>query len=371
MGDDTVLRAVELLTGLEPSRVAAAREVVSSWGLAHVSAELLAGTVDAAVAATLLVEGAAHLVDRGVEARQIRRKLRLDRDVWGTFAEIRAADLLLRGMGGDVEVRLEHERSRGAHPDFRFFIPELQTAQSVEVKAIGLSDEEVRFCQRMAPSLAAVLPPIGLVHVHAAIGGVPPEWPRGLRRDQARRAKKAAAKTQGYPKGLRGAVIVAHGSEDAYVRRAVGRVIQAIRQLPPYDECWVAIYWSNGAPLESVHRALRWPEIPAHVAGIALLGCGVAFPHPEIHCFSSWLHRDASEHDEVVVASANPGQDELASEVLKRFDRSSGVRATLLSIGDEIALLRDGGRRLLPFNLLLDPDPPGLDRNSTAAPWSS
>jgi len=148
-------------------------------------------------------------------------------------------------------------------------------------------------------------------------------------------------------------------------------VLEAIRQLPTHDECWVAIYWSNGAPLESVHRTLRSPEIPEHVAGIALVGCGVVFPHPEIHCFTSWLHRNATEDDNVVVASANAGQNDLAELVLKRFERSSGVRATLLSFGKDVALLRDGSQRLLPFNLLLDPDPPGLDRNSAASPWSS
>src|SRR6266498_2828844 len=125
MADDWLLRAVQVLTGLESDRVAAGREAVRFWGFKHVTDELLTGSVDAAVAATLLVEGTTLLIDRGVDARQVHRKIRRDKDVWGTFAKIRAADLLLRAMRSDVEVRLEHGRSQGAHADLRFVIPEL------------------------------------------------------------------------------------------------------------------------------------------------------------------------------------------------------------------------------------------------------
>jgi hypothetical protein len=363
--DASLLSSVKVLTGLDPDRVTAARDEVRRWGFQHVCDELLSGTIDAAVAATLYVEAVNRLVEQGVERRQAHRKIRQEPNVWSTFAEIRAAELLLRGLDGEIEVRLEHGRSRAAHADLRFVMPALSWAQSVEVKAIGLSDDETQFCKRMAPSLGALLPRAGLVHIHAPIDAAPPRLDREQRRQLARQSKKAAERTPEYPEGLRGTVIVGHGSEDAYVRRAVGRVIQAIRQLPAEDECWVAIYWSNGAPIESVHRALRWPEIPSHVVGISLVGCGVAFPHAEIHCFSSWLHRDATEDDDLIVASANEGQDELASLVLNRFERSSGVRPTLLQFGEEIGLLRDGRRRILPFNLVMDPDPRGIGRSAS------
>lgn len=54
--------------------------------------------------------------------------------------------------------------------------------------------------------------------------------------------------------------------------------------------------------------------------------------------------------------------DDLAKLVLERFQNSSGVRLTLLKAGERILVNRDGTRRILPFNLLMDKDPPGVGR---------
>jgi hypothetical protein len=154
-----------------------------------------------------------------------------------------------------------------------------------------------------------------------------------------------------------------------YARRVGGRVTQAIRQLPTTDECWVAIFWSNGAPIDAVHAAVRWDEIPAHVAGLILVGCGVIFGHPQIHCFTSRVSRYAREEDDVVVRSTHPDADEVAALVFDTFERSSGVRPTLLRVGSRTLLQRIGEQRILPFNLLMAADPPGLDRQAIDAPW--
>ena len=318
--DAFLLYWTKVITGLEPERIRSARDEIATWPADHPARALLAESVDAAVAATLLVEGIGKLVAHGVPVERLRRKLRVDREVWGTWAEIRAADLVLRAMRGDVELRLEEGRERGAHADLRFVHAEALGASSIEVKAVGLSDDEVKFCRRMAPSLGRMLPPQGLAHLHSPIHGLPPKLTREERRAMGRHARQAARKFPNYPTGLRGATIVGHGSEASYLRRVSARVAQAVRQLPSNDDCWVAIFWSNGAPLEAVHSAVSWSEIPEHVLGIVLVGCGVIFGHPQIHCFTSRLHRDARPTNELTVCSADPSQHQVASLVLDTFE---------------------------------------------------
>lgn len=282
-----------VLTGIEPERVERAREEVRGWGYAHVSDELLDDTVDAAVAATLLVEGVEKIGEHGVARQRLLKKLRKNQDVWGTWAEIRAADILLRTIGRDSTLHLEEGRSRGAHADLRFLPANLEVGQSVEVKAIGLSDREVDFCQRMAPALRRLLPPVGLSHGHASLDARAPVVTRDVRREGARQGKQAIKALPRYPRGLRGAVVVEHGSEGDYARRVGRRVAQAVRQLPQGDECWVAIYWSNGAPMAAVGAAVPWAEIPSRVQGLIFVGCGVTFPDRQIHCYTSVLGRNA------------------------------------------------------------------------------
>lgn len=264
----------------------------------------------------------------------------------------------------DTEVRLEEGRSKGSHADLRILAPGDPLAQSLEVKAIGLSDGEAAFCQRMFPSLRRLVPKVGLSHGHAPIEAMPPQLSREQRREGERISRRNVKQVPGYPKGLRGAVLVGHGSEKAYALRVSRRVEQAARQLPTRDECWVAIYWSNGAPVNEVAAMLRWTDIPDHVAGVVLIGCGVAFPHRNIDCYVVPIERDHPPDAERVVASQEDDMDDVARLVIERFERSSGVRATLLYGAQRLILRRDGSRRILPFNLLLDADPPQFERSA-------
>jgi hypothetical protein len=339
--------------------VIAARKEVATWGWEHTDRELLEHTIDGAVAATLLVEALGQIEDHGVDRSRLLKKIRLDREVWGTWAEFRAADILLRTIYPDAELRLEEGKSRGAHADLRFVGMTGTDADSVEVKAVGLSDQEAAFSKTMAPALARLLPPVGACTGHAALDAPAPVMDRATRRKVNRDAARGARSTPGYPTGLRAAVIVGHGSEPSYARRVARRVEQAVRQLPTTELCWVAIYWSNGAPLQDVVDAVNWDIIPGHVEGVIFVGSCVAFPHPQIHVYASALSRDVSREEAVRVKSL-VDLDELARVVFDRFERSSGVRPSLLRVGRTTLLHRGGARRILPFNLLIDNDPPDL-----------
>jgi hypothetical protein len=363
---EPLLHWTEVLTGLEQARVEQARETIASWGLPHVDSEFLDDTIDSAVGATLLIDSIDKLVEHGVGVERLLKKLRQEPSVWSTWAEFRAADIMVRWSGDESEVQLEEGRSQGAHADFRVVLPDDPVAASVEVKAVGLSDEEVAFCKRMAPSLRRLEPPIGLVHIHAPIDAKPPRISREQRRAGERESRKRVKSVSMYPPGLRGATIVGHGSEDRYATRVARRVEQAVRQLPEGDECWVAFLWSNGAPVKAVAPAIRWSEIPRHVSGIMLLGAGVAFPHRQIHVFALPITRDTplDTGRQLQTLDETEGMAEFASLVLDRFERSSGVRATLLHGGHQEIVRRDGGKRIVPFNLLLDADPVDFDRNA-------
>jgi hypothetical protein len=347
----------EVLTGIESGRCIAALDRVARWKLAPVSAELLADDVDAAVAATLLVEGMDALVARGVPEIRLLKKLRTG-DFWPTWAEIRIADMLVRLHEEPLDVELEAERTKGAHADWRFRFPGSDDAVSVEVKAVGLSDDEVAFCTRMAPALKRMLPKHGLVQAHAGIGTPSLVAPAQMRRRAARGSRAGTRKTPSYPVGLRGAVVVAQDSEESYRRRISARVRDAVRQLPTQDECWVALYWSNGAPLASVAAGIDWSQIPEHVSGLLMFGQAVAFPDRQIHVFASRIERGGSGSSSGRVDSLEgEAMQHVAELVLARFERSSGVRATLLRVGNRDLVRRDGSRRILPFNLLMDVDP--------------
>jgi len=371
-----LLRWTHAVTGLEPERVDAARAEIATWRTDHPARTLLTNTIDAAVAATLLTEGVDKLVSHGVPRERLHRKLRLDRELWGTWAEIRAADLLLRTMPADAELRLEEGRSEGAHADFRLLSASLGLADTIEVKAIGLSDDEVAFCERMGPALPTLLPGgDGLAHFHAWLDTrVQPRLTSEQRRAITKQAAYAATLLPDYPAGLRGATVVGHGSESDYARRVGGRVVQAVRQFrsPSDDECWVAIYWSNGAPIDVVHAALRWSEIPRHVVGIILVGCGVIFGEPQIHCFTTRLHRHARPEDSLQIRSLSPlsGASDVAGLIFETLEKSSSVRPTLLKAGRNTVLERAGERRIMPFNLLLGIDPDNVGRNLPTPPFA-
>lgn len=363
---ESLLYWTEVLTGLDQGQVAQAREEVASWGLSHVDAELLDDTVDAAAGATMLIESMNKLALRGVPPERVIKKLRQEPAVWPTWGEIRVAEILLMWADDEAELRLEEGRSKGTHADFRIILPNEQAGTSVEVKSVGLSDDEVDFCQRMMPALPRAVPKMGLGHIHAPMDAKPPRMNREERRMAERDARKGMKKVPNYPMGLRGASIVGHGSEDRYALRVSRRVEQAVRQLPVHDDCWVAILWSNGAPVAEVAKTIRWDQIPLHINGVFLLGSGVAFPDRHIHNYVVPIPRDLPSHAETDLQTLDEveGMEALAAVILKQFERSSGVRATLVYGGAREILKRDGSKRIYPFNFLLTPDPPFADREA-------
>jgi hypothetical protein len=353
---------VEKLTGLDGDRVLRNCAVIAGWQVEGISERLAAPTnLDDAVRATLLVDAVNDLVSRGAPQSKLLSKLRDVAQFEATWAEIRCAAVIANNADSDVRVELEAGRSAGRQPDLRLLIPEgLHT--SVEIKAVGASETEAEFMRRVAPALDTVIPRHGMVTLHAPwdIKRAPRWTPENVavtRRDSAR----AAASTPGYPVGLSAAAIVAHGSEPQYIRRAVDRINRAIKQLPTADECWVALHWSNGAPIDDVAEALDWTSIPSHVVGVVFVGSVVAFPHRDINNFQVMVARGYQAGGEMDVESSV--SDNFARLVLSRTESTAGIRATLvrgvINGKSKQVLRRDGSERIAPFNLVLDRDPLG------------
>jgi hypothetical protein len=356
----------ERLIGLPTDEVEAALTRVADMGVAHVAAQLLGGDIDGAAGAWMLSEAFDRLEDHGIPLVRLQKKLRSDPgSFWSTWAEFRIASILLRGLFADAEVRLEEGKSAGAQADFRFVGIDSELGDSVEVKAVGLSDDELAFCQRARTVLPRVLPgKQGLVHVHGYVDGAMPRDLTEIRRQATRTAEEHARQMPGFPTGLRGAVIVGRHSEQSYLRRAARKVASAVRQLPDDgDACWVALYWSNGAPMDAVLASIDWSEIPSRVNGILIVGSGVAFPDRRLHVFQAALSREGADSSETVqVQSLETEKQELAELVFARFERSAGVRPTLLQIGRRTLVSRMGQRAIDPYNLLLDADPDPVAR---------
>lgn len=291
-------------------------------------------------------------------------KLRNDREVWAAWAELRAAAILTKLADPDAEIELEHGRSGGAHSDLRLKLPDEEWGTSVEIKAVGLSEQEVEYCQRAAPELKTLIPPkYGLVTLATPLTVKTVKLPRSHRLHACRDAHKRVDSVPGYPRGLKGSVIVGRGGEPNYVRRALARIGDALRQLPSKDECWVALFWSNGAPVVEVLESLIWEDLPEHVVGLVFVGSAVAFPHADIHNFANYAPRGADLAEPPPVESTF--DEHFAMLVRERFERSSGLRLTLLrGPGGHDLLRRDGRRRIVPYNLLMDDDPSSVDRRS-------
>lgn len=132
----------------------------------------------------------------------------------------------------------------------------------------------------------------------------------------------------GAPRDIAAAVVAAHYSEQKYLERARDRVEEAIQQLPKGDDCWVALWWTNGAPLGSMRQLLTTIDFPPHILGIALLGAVVVFPDPEIHYYHFFIPRDLSEDERPKVVSLV--DHFLAEKILEIVEESSGVRPTLI-----------------------------------------
>jgi hypothetical protein len=404
MTGDYLWEATKKLTGLDPERVREARERIQGFGIAHLTRVLVdAPSIDAAVAAVLLDDSVTRLIERGIERTKLLSKLRNDRDVWPTWAELRAAQQIASCLADGGELQLEPDRAQGRHADFRVRreggaplgerIPTGDSTEiSIEFKALGLSEDEASFCQRARLTLDAMEPSAGFVTLHAPLDIQRQDiWiNRARRREGEREAVRLARALPDHTRGLSGAIVVAQGAESTYLARLRARISEAFAQLPADHPCFVAFHWSNGAPFEPVGRVLNEVTRPENVLGIVLIGSTVAFPHPDIHHFIMWgLAREPQDEGQdrfYSEISSEPSEPELYSAVSEevgravfdRVDRSAGVRASVVRasvVGENRprnVLIRDGTQRILPCVLLIDPDPTHLlaARISRVARWS-
>jgi hypothetical protein len=362
---------VERLTGLEISRCQDAIARVGSWGITHVTTELVDRvSADTVVAVTLLAETVADLEDRGVQTSKLLGKLRREPNVWSVWAELRAAAVISRSLDAEIRIELEPGRRDKPQPDYRLLAPEALGGASIEFKAIGLSDIEVAFSQLAARQLSRLVPPIGLTTLHGFID-------EPIRFSDAKKKLawgEAAVRNKGLPahaRALAGAQIVGHNEPSKYLRRLRSALDVALHQLPDNEESWVAFWWSNGAPIRNAYRAVR-EILPTHIAGVIFVGQAVVPPWPDIHCFQFVADREASVSEEPQVTSLTIA-DDMASNILDRFDSSSGLRPTLLRAGGRQGsrlVLRDGSRRITPFNLLFDADPHELLDGGRTPSWA-
>ena len=359
---EEILRWVRLLTNLDEERSADAIAELRTWQVESVDDNLLAqADLDTVVAAVLLAESVNSLVGQGVQRTKLLKKLRdakRGEDFWPVWAELRAAAILIGHPDIDVRLAMEPGRSGGRHADYQLEYPD-GARVDVEFKAIGLSDTEMEWHRRAAKYFGRLLPPIGLTTLHAFVG-------ESIRVNAEKRqrswdgARRLASELPPFGEQwgrVRGISIVGHQTENEYLRRALSRVERALRQLPTDRECWVGVWWSNGAPIRAMSRLLEHLNPPANVAGISLIGQAVAVPWSEIHCYIANVERGVDTSQMRVLSTVD---DHLGKLVLDRFESSSGNRPTILRTPGskgETLLRRDGTRRINPFNLLFDSDP--------------
>jgi hypothetical protein len=391
MTSELVFDATQRLTGLVPDRVSEAQERIRALGIPHVTEVLVdTPTIDAAVAAFLLDDSFQGLLGLGIERTKLVSKLRNDRDVWPTWAELRAARQIASYVAEGGEIELEPGRAEGSQADFRIrrdegsifgdVIPTGDwTEVSIEFKAVGLSDDEASFCRRARATLDALSPSSGFVTLHAPFDIDRDDiWMnRAMRREGEREAVRLSRSQPAHTLALSGAVVVAQGSESSYLNRLRARFTEALSQLPDDHPCLVAFHWSNGAPFAHVGDLLNEVERPDNVVGIALLGSAVAFPLPDIHHFImfGFARESDDDRDDVFYSDIDPEageetvalysrvSEEVGRAVFDRVDRSAGVRASVVRMSASgerhptEVLRRDGEQRILPYVLLISPDP--------------
>lgn len=363
------------MTGIGASRARAASAEIQNWGVATLSARLCEPrSLDDVVRSTLLAEDFKLLVKRGAPTSKLISKLRDQAQFESVWAEIRCAAALATALDPKCSVELDRPNPDGTNTDVKLSFESDLQSKSVEIKSVGMSDVEVDFCRGMVRHLEPLVPPHGFMTIHAPLDAREVRLSRAELADGRAEAARNAAIVPRFPEGLSGAVIVAHGAEENYLRRVGARIVQALRQLPDDDECWVAIYWTNGEASGAIADVIDWTKIPEHVAGIYLVGSVLAFPHQNIDVFVSGIPRGYRSTDRREVRSDL--EDEFAKTVLERMEASSGVRATVLygriRGKRRQILLRDGSERIPPFFLLVDRDPTGLeihgvDRGSRAS----
>ncbi len=348
------------LAGVSLERQEAAQERLAGWNLPHAASELAPVSADGSLGAVLLVESVDLLTARGIDERRLIAKIRRDPDVWPAWAEIRAAGLLARFAPDDAQLLLEADRAAGRHADFTFAFSGDEPRHSIEFKAVGLSDPEVEFSERVAPMLPGLLPRRGINTMHVEDTDFEFRVPREVRRHHRREAERLADNVFPTVRGIAAAVIVGHGTEEAYTRRLANRFREALDQLPAGDACWVAFHWSNGAPIEMVQRALAATDFPDYVAGVTLMG-SVAIPG-RLNDYLMWFLAPFSDEGESQWHSdANLAE---AQQLFEIVNRCGGLRLSYVRVPWQGAmhdfLHRAGRRRILPFNLVMAPDPPEL-----------
>jgi hypothetical protein len=352
---------VHRLWGIDQERQTRAQARLAMWRIDHLSAELAPTAADGAVAAVLLVEAFDNLVGRGVPESKLLSKLKGDRDVWPTWAELQAAGLIARHFPTDMQIIAEPDRSHGArHADFALEYASGER-HAIEFKAIGLSDAEVAFSNAMAPLLPGLLPRFGVLTMHLEDTATTVRLNREQRRYHRLRAERLAKNLHPVARSIAAAAIVGHGTEANYARRLSRRFDEALRQLPAGTASWVAFHWSNGAPFAMVRRALAATAVPEHLAGIMLTGSVAIAGRLDSYVLILPAPFGKAEGQEIWHSEQKV---EEAKAILGRVDASSGVRPTYIRVpvgGRMIDFIhRTGSRRIFPFNIVLVPDPPDL-----------
>jgi len=350
------------LWGIDPDRQEMARERLNKWAIPHVLDALPSTDADGAIGAVFLVESFDALVERGVPKEKLLAKLRRDRDVWPTWAEIRAGGLLSAHSPDDMELVAEPGRGAGRHPDYALRYSTGERV-AVEFKALGLSDEEVAFSQSAKPLLPQLIPPQhGIVTAHIE-GSEIRGWPnretrRRYKADAARRAKNIHSSTR----EIAAAVIVAQGLEETYVKRLTYRFHDAFAQLPSDHEWCVGFHWSNGAPREMVRDALSQSEPPENLVGVVFTG-SVAIPGSMENFITFIPPPFGTDRGREEWTSGNQSVD-YAKTIFTRVEESAGVRPTLIRVPSQGRmrdfLFRGGDQRIFPFNVVLVADPRDL-----------
>jgi len=347
---------LQRLSGYDASRITQSIDRTELLGVQRLSAELgRASSADGYLASTMLWESIDWLTERGVRESRLTAKLRRP-DVWPMWAEIRAARLIAHFLEADG-VLLDEPVASGRNVDFVFcradvgFLP-------VEFKALGLSDQERRFCRGWAHMLHSLRPPRGLVTLHADINTDPQLFHWQNLPDMYQVAAQVAEYLPPDLRSISGTVMVAHGDQERYIQRMVSTICEHLSQVPEAGG-WLALHWGNGAPSNVIRDAVQRVDLPEHVFGIMLTGSAVVLDGTTHHFF---MLIPRNVEDGPWRGFSKTG---LNFEPISRgFEFSAGVRPSILRVpinGNlEEFLVRDGTERFWPFNLLMDPDPPGV-----------
>jgi hypothetical protein len=344
---------------MECERLLAGWDQIRRWKMEPLDAHLGRWDMDTLIASTLLREGVEELVAQGVEVTRLLAKLRRDPDLWPTWAEIRVAGILV-GAPGSRSLAFEPDRSRGRHSDFLFHSDQFPDGVAVEFKAMGLSDEETRFCRAWAAEITRLRPSNGLLTFHAPLEVDPRPLTKEELRHMERMSERAADGLAPELRRLAGATVALGGAEPSYVTRLRHRFKAALEQLPEED-CLVAFLWTNGAPSDVVREALAAVDVPPNLRGVLLIGSVMFVPAPGIHNFILYLPTpfEAPLGGTETVSAVD---DALAELILGETERASGVRATFLRAPTKCRkkldlVMRNGGQRIYPYNIHLDKEP--------------